>query len=279
MKSDWVLAVPVTQMVSKTSRFTDCSVEALVIEAEKDKDTVLVHAGMEMDSSLQLFPEKFPEKYFDVGMAEQHAVTFSAGLSFGGLRPFCIIPSAFLQRAYDQVIHDVDQQRIPVRFVITSAGSVVSDGPTQCGAFDITFMSCLPNMIVMAPSNEDELVHMVAAAAQTDDRPIGKSLKVLVEGKDVALLGISGSFVKNILLITVEEGSIGGFESHVSQFIALDGQLDGRIKWRPIVLRDKYIEHASPSEQLSLAGLNGHQIAATALSLLGRTREALLLMC
>ncbi|XP_031257684.1 probable 1-deoxy-D-xylulose-5-phosphate synthase, chloroplastic isoform X2 [Pistacia vera] len=319
--------------------YSDCLVEALVMEAEKDKDIVLVHAGMEMDPSLQLFQEKFPEKYFDVGMAEQHAVTFSAGLSCGGLKPFCIIPSAFLQRAYDQVIQDVDQQRIPVRFVITSAGLVGSDGPTQCGAFDITFMSCLPNMIVMAPSDEDELVHMVATAAQIDDRPvcfryprgaivrtdypmvsgipieIGKG-KVLVEGKDIALLGY-GAMVQNCLkarallsklgvevtvadarfckpldikllrelcqnhafLVTVEEGSIGGFGSHVSQFIALDGQLDGRIKWRPIVLPNNYIEHASPTEQLSFAGLTGHHIAATALSLLGRTREALLLMC
>ncbi|KAH9760811.1 1-deoxy-D-xylulose-5-phosphate synthase [Citrus sinensis] len=319
--------------------YDDCFIEALVMEAEKDKDIVVVHAGMEMDLSLQLFQEKFPERYFDVGMAEQHAVTFSAGLACGGLKPFCIIPSAFLQRAYDQVVNDVDQQRLPVRFVITSAGLVGSDGPTQCGAFDITFMSCLPNMIVMAPSDEDELVDMVATVASIDDRPvcfryprgaivrtdlpgyrgipieIGKG-KVLVEGKDVALLGY-GAMVQNCLkarallsklgidvtvadarfckpldiklvrelcqnhtfLITVEEGSIGGFGSHVSHFIALDGLLDSGVKWRPIVLPDNYIEHASPTQQLALAGLTGHHIAATALSLLGRTREALLLMC
>ncbi|GLT80502.1 hypothetical protein SLA2020_519390 [Shorea laevis] len=318
--------------------YSDCFVEALIMEAEKDKDIVVVHAGMELDPSLQLFQERFPDKFFDVGMAEQHAVTFSAGLSCGGLKPFCIIPSTFLQRAYDQVVHDVDRQRIPVRFVITSAGLVGSDGPLQCGAFDITYMSCLPNMIVMAPSNDDELVHMVTTAAQINDRPvcfrfprgvivesnncilhgipmeIGKG-KVLVEGKDVALLGY-GAMVQNCLraqtllsklgigvtvadarfckpldikllrqlcknhsiLITVEEGSIGGFGSHVAQFIALDGQLDGGIKWRPIVLPDNYIEHASPNEQLALAGLTGHHIAATTLSLLGRTREALLLM-
>ncbi|KAK4586013.1 hypothetical protein RGQ29_023264 [Quercus rubra] len=319
--------------------YSDCFVEALVLEALKDKDIVTVHAGMQMEPSLQLFQEKFPDKCFDMGIAEQHAVTFSAGLSCGGLKPFCIIPSTFLQRAYDQVVHDVDRQRIPVRFVITSAGLVGSDGPMQCGAFDITFMSCLPNMIVMAPSNEDELVHMVATAAQIDDQPvcfryprgalvqadystcsgipieIGKG-KVLSEGKDVALLGY-GAMVQNCLkarsllsklgvevtvadarfckpldiklirqlcenhafLITVEEGSIGGFGSHVAQFIALDGKLDGRTKWRPIVLPDNYIEHASADEQLSLAGLTGHHIAATALSLLGRNREALLLMC
>ncbi|KAF5456694.1 hypothetical protein F2P56_026142 [Juglans regia] len=319
--------------------YSDCFVEALVFEAEKDKDIVTVHAGMQIEPSLQLFQEKFPDKFFDVGIAEQHAVTFSAGLSCGGLKPFCIIPSTFLQRAYDQVIHDVDRQRIPVRFVITSAGLVGSDGPLQCGAFDITLMSCLPNMIVMAPSDEDELVHMVATAAQINDRPIcfryprgailgvdysicsgipieiGKG-RVLAEGKDVALLGY-GAMVQNCLrarsllsklglevtvadarfckpldikllrhlcenhafLITVEEGSIGGFGSHVAQFLTLDGQLDGRIKWRPIVLPDNYIEHASADEQLALAGLTGHHIAATALSLLGRNREALLLMC
>lgn len=319
--------------------YSDCFVEALARKAESDKDVVMVHGGVEVEPSLQLFREKFPDKFFDVGMAEQHAVTFSAGLSCGGLKPFCVIPSAFLQRAFDQVVHDVDRQRIPVRFVITSAGLVGSNGPVQCGAFDITFMSCLPNMIVMAPSDEDELVDMVETAAMVDDRPIcfryprgaivrtDKCLshgipieigrgRILAEGKDVALLGY-GSMVQNCVkarsllsklgievtvadarfckpldigllrelcenhafLVTVEEGSTGGFGSHVAQFIALDGRLDGRIKWRPIVLPDAYIEHASPNEQLSLAGLTGHHIAATVLSLLGRTREALLLMC
>ncbi|XP_061346248.1 probable 1-deoxy-D-xylulose-5-phosphate synthase, chloroplastic [Gastrolobium bilobum] len=319
--------------------YGDCFVETLIAEAEKDRDIVVVHAGIMMEPSLKLFREKFPDRFFDVGMAEQHAVTFASGLSCGGLKPFCIIPSSFLQRAYDQVVHDVDQQKIPVRFVITSAGLVGSDGPVQCGAFDITFMSCLPNMIVMAPSDEVELMHMVATATQINDRPvcfryprgalageehticdgipikIGKG-RVLVEGKDIALLGY-GSMVQNCLnahsllsklgievtvadarfckpldmkllrqlckhhsfLITVEEGSIGGFGSHVAQFIALDGLLDGRIKWRPIVLPDCYIEHAIPNEQLDQAGLTGHHIAATALSLLGRTREALQFMC
>ncbi|GAB4837557.1 1-deoxy-D-xylulose-5-phosphate synthase [Ancistrocladus abbreviatus] len=319
--------------------FSDCFVEALSFHAEKDKDIVAVHAGMGMDVSLEVFKQKFPNRFFDVGMAEQHAVTFSAGLAIGGLKPFCIIPSAFLQRAYDQVVYDVDWQKIPVRFAVSSAGLVGSDGPVRCGSFDITFMSCLPNMIVMAPSDEIELARMVATAAQIEDRPIcfryprgvvlgknnsadgempiqiGKG-KVLIEGKDVALLGY-GAMVQNCLhaqsllselgvevtvadarfckpldiklvrqlcknhsfLITVEEGSIGGFGSHVAQFIALDGKLDGRVKWRPIVLPDTYIEQASLKEQFSRAGLTGHHIAATALSLLGRTREALLLMC
>nr|AFU75320.1 1-deoxy-D-xylulose-5-phosphate synthase 3 [Aquilaria sinensis] len=318
--------------------YSDCFVEALLMEAVRDKDIVVVHAGMGLEPSLHLYQERFPDKFFDVGMAEQHAVTFAAGLSRGGLKPFCIIPSTFLQRAYDQVVHDVDRQMIPVRFVVTGAGLVGSDGPLQSGAFDITFMSCLPNMIVMAPSSEEELARMVATAAQIDDQPIcfryprgavvgtecyfpsGIPLqigegKLLIEGKDVALLGY-GAMVQNCLkaqillsklgvdvtvadarfckpldiellrklcenhdiLITVEEGSIGGFGSHVAQFLALDGLLDGRLKWRPIVLPDKYIEQALPGEQLEDAGLTGHHIAATALTLLGRNREALQLM-
>ncbi|XP_076881390.1 putative 1-deoxy-D-xylulose-5-phosphate synthase, chloroplastic [Bidens hawaiensis] len=329
------------QPSNRTQTYSDWFGEALTMEAQLDKDIMVVAAGTGagMDPSLKFFHDKFPDRIFDVGMAEQHAVTFSAGLSCGGLKPFCIIPSTFLQRAYDQVVHDVDRQKIPVRFVISSAGLVGSDGPANAGSFDITFMSCLPNMIVMAPSDEVELANMVATATCIDDRPvcfryprgaivksntsvchgvpieIGKG-RVLVEGKDIALLGY-GSMVQNCLraqsllselgiqvtvadarfckpldiklvrqlcenhsfLITVEEGSIGGFGSHVAQFITLDGKLDGSIKWRPIVLPDNYVEQASPMEQLALAGLTGHHIAATALNLLGRTREALLLMC
>ncbi|KAI3823813.1 hypothetical protein L1987_05256 [Smallanthus sonchifolius] len=328
------------QPSNRFQTYSDWFGEALTMEAQLDKDIMVVLAGSGgMEPSLKLFQDKFPDRVFDVGMAEQHAVTFSAGLSCGGLKPFCIIPSTFLQRAYDQVVHDVDRQKIPVRFVIPSAGLVGSDGPTNAGAFDITFMSCLPNMIVMAPSDEVELANMVATASCIDDRPvcfryprgaivksntsvchgvpieIGKG-RVVVEGKDIALLGY-GSMVQNCLraqsllselgiqvtvadarfckpldiklvrqlcenhsfLITVEEGSIGGFGSHVAQFITLDGKLDGSIKWRPIVLPDNYVEQASPMEQLALAGLTGHHIAATALNLLGRTREALLLMC
>ncbi|KAM7257745.1 hypothetical protein ACFE04_013486 [Oxalis oulophora] len=329
----------VTSNSSRPQTYTDCLAKALVTEAEKDKNIVIVHAGMELESSFQIIHDKFPDRFFDVGIAEQHAVTFSAGLSCSGLKPFCVVPSTYLQRAFDQIVHDVDRQNIPVRFVITSAGLVGSDGPVQSGAFDIAFMSCLPNMIVMAPSSEDELVNMVATAAQIDDQPIcfryprgvitgsdwltysgipieiGRG-KILAEGKDVALLGY-GSMVQNCLkarallsklglevtvadarfckpldiklirqlcvnhtfLITVEEGSIGGFAAHVAQFIAVDGLLDEGIKWRPIVLPDNYIEQASTEEQIAVAGLSGHHIAATALSLLGRNREALLLMC
>ncbi|KAK6162233.1 hypothetical protein DH2020_002074 [Rehmannia glutinosa] len=283
---------------SKPQTYSDHFVEALIRESEKDEDIVVVHAGMGMEPSFQLLKDSLQDKFFHVGMGEQHAVTFSA-------------------------VHDVDRQKIPVRFVITSAGLVGSDGATHSGAFDITFMSCLPNMIVMAPSDETELARMVKTAVHIDDRPVcfryprgavattdpksyvgepielGKG-RVLVEGKDIALLGF-GSMVQNCVrahsllaklgidvtvadarfckpldiklvrmlcknhkfLITVEEGSIGGFGAH----------------WRPITLPDNYIEGALPQDQLALAGLTGNHIAATALNLLGRTRDALLLMC
>ncbi|XP_042418967.1 probable 1-deoxy-D-xylulose-5-phosphate synthase, chloroplastic isoform X1 [Zingiber officinale] len=325
-------------MKSSLRTFNDVLVETLVAEAERDKSIVVVHTGIAVDPSLKLFQSRFPDRIFDIGMAEQHAITFSAGLSCGGMKPFCIIPSTFLQRGYDQVIEDVDLQKVPVRFAISNAGLVGSEGPTQSGIFDITFMACLPNMIVMAPSDEDELIDMVATAVRINDRPIcfrypriallgnGSSLhngipieigkgEILVEGKHVALLGY-GVMVQNCLkarsllaslgievtvasarfckpldielirelcqdhefLITVEEGTVGGFGAHVSQFLALDGLLDGRVKWRPVLLPDNYIEHASPREQLDIAGLTGHHIAATALSLLGRFREAFSLM-
>ncbi|ONK80971.1 uncharacterized protein A4U43_C01F23840 [Asparagus officinalis] len=326
-----------TSPLTLSTTYTKCFVEALSSEAERDKEIVVVHAGMGMDPSLQLFQSKFPERFFDVGLAEQHAVTFSAGLSCGGLKPFCILPSTFLQRAYDQVVQDVDCRKyLYVSQLQVQAGGI--EGPTQCGAFDITFMVACQNMVVMAPSDEEDLVDMVATAACIDDRPVcfryprgsivglnislrsGQPLEVgkghiLIEGKDVALLGY-GSMVQNCLmaqsllarlgvnvtvanarfckpldielirklcrehqfLVTVEEGTIGGFGSHVSQFMSLDGLLDGRIKWRPIVLPDNYVEHASLKEQLEMAGLSGYHIAATALNLLGRNREALLLL-
>lgn len=328
--------LPIT---SRPQTYSDHFAKALTTESEIDEDIVVVHAGMGMESSFQLLKNKLGDRFFDVGMAEQHAVTFSAGLACGGLKPFCIIPASFLQRAYDQVVHDVDRQKIPVRFALTSAGLVGSDGATHSGAFDITFMSCLPNMIVMAPSDEIELARMVSTAADIEDRPVcfryprgaiakmdpnlllrepievGKG-RILVEGKDIALLGF-GSMVQNCLrahsllsklgidvtvadarfckpldiklvrllcknhkfLITVEEGSIGGFGAHVAQFMSLDGLLDAGIKWRPITLPDNYIEGAPPNDQLAAAGLTGNHIAATALNLLGRTRDALLLMC
>ncbi|XP_070042226.1 1-deoxy-D-xylulose-5-phosphate synthase, chloroplastic isoform X1 [Nicotiana tabacum] len=324
---------------AKTQSYTTYFAEALIAEAEADKDIVAIHAAMGGGTGMNIFHRRFPNRCFDVGIAEQHAVTFAAGLACEGLKPFCAIYSSFLQRAYDQAMHDVDLQKLPVRFAMDRAGLVGADGPTHCGAFDVTFMACLPNMVVMAPSDETELFHMVATAAAIDDRPscfryprgngigvelpvgnkgtpleVGKG-RILVEGERVALLGY-GSAVQNCLaaaavlvtrglqvtvadarfckpldgalirslakshevLITVEEGSIGGFGSHVAQFMALDGLLDGKLKWRPIVLPDRYIDHGSPADQLAEAGLTPSHIAATVFNILGQTREALEVM-
>lgn len=324
---------------SATQSYTTYFAEALIAEAEADKSVVAIHAAMGGGTGLNYFLRRFPQRCFDVGIAEQHAVTFAAGLACEGLKPFCAIYSSFMQRAYDQVVHDVDLQKLPVRFAMDRAGLVGADGPTHCGAFDVTFMACLPNMVVMAPSDEAELFHMVATAAAIDDRPscfryprgngvgvqlppgnkgvpleIGKG-RVLIEGERVALLGygtavqsclaaaslleshglrltvVDARFCKPLdhtlirklaksheLLITVEEGSIGGFGSHVAQFLALDGLLDGKVKWRPLVLPDRYIDHGSPADQLAQAGLTPSHIAATVFNVLGQKREALEIM-
>ncbi|XP_050240228.1 probable 1-deoxy-D-xylulose-5-phosphate synthase, chloroplastic isoform X1 [Quercus robur] len=322
-----------------TQSFTTYFAEALIAEAEIDKDIVAIHAAMGGGTGLNQFLRRFPTRCFDVGIAEQHAVTFAAGLACEGVKPFCAIYSSFMQRAYDQVVHDVDLQKLPVRFAMDRAGLVGADGPTHCGAFDVTFMACLPNMVVMAPSDEAELFHMVATAAAIDDRPscfryprgngvgvqlppgnkgipleVGKG-RILIEGERVALLGY-GTAVQSCLaaaslvesrdlrvtvadarfckpldralirslaksheyLITVEEGSIGGFGSHVAQFLALDGLLDGEVKWRPLVLPDRYIDHGSPADQLTDAGLTPYHIAATVFNIIGQTREALEIM-
>ncbi|RRT69475.1 hypothetical protein B296_00030982 [Ensete ventricosum] len=324
---------------SKTQSYTNYFAEALIAEAEADEDIVAIHAAMGGGTGLNYFLRCYPTRCFDVGIAEQHAVTFAAGLACEGLKPFCAIYSSFLQRAYDQVIHDVDLQKLPVRFAMDRAGLVGADGPTHCGSFDVTYMACLPNMVVMAPSDEAELFHMVATAAAIDDRPscfrfprgngigvpipwgnkgipleVGKG-RILKEGERVALLGygtavqsclaaaslledrglkitvadarfckpLDRSLIRNLarsheVLLTVEEGSIGGFGSHVVQFLALDGLLDGTLKWRPLVLPDRYIDHGSPSDQLAEAGLTPSHIAATVLNILGQTREALEIM-
>ncbi|KAF3330355.1 putative 1-deoxy-D-xylulose-5-phosphate synthase [Carex littledalei] len=324
---------------ASTKSYTNYFAEALIAEAEADKDIVAIHAAMGGGTGLNYFLRRFPDRCFDVGIAEQHAVTFAAGMACEGIKPFCAIYSSFLQRAYDQVIHDVDLQKLPVRFAMDRAGLVGADGPTHCGAFDVTFMACLPNMVVMAPSDEAELFHMVATAAAIDDRPscfryprgngigvplppgnkgvpleVGKG-RIVLEGERVALLGY-GSAVQNCLaaaslvemhglkitvadarfckpldrslirslakshevLITVEEGSIGGFGSHVAQFMALDGLLDGNIKWRPLVLPDRYIEHGAPADQIAEAGLTASHIAATVFNIIGQTRVALEIM-
>ncbi|RWR75348.1 1-deoxy-D-xylulose 5-phosphate synthase 2 [Cinnamomum micranthum f. kanehirae] len=325
---------------SPTLAYTQCFAESLIAEAERDENIVAIHAAMGGGTGLNLFQKHFPDRCFDVGIAEQHAVTFAAGLATEGLKPFCAIYSSFLQRAYDQVVHDVDLQKLPVRFAMDRAGLVGADGPTHCGAFDTTYMACLPNMVVMAPSDETELVHMVATAAAIDDRPscfrfprgngigsplptnckgepleIGKG-RVVREGNKVAILGF-GTIVQNCvaaghvlqqefgisitiadarfckpldhqlirqlaheheILITVEEGSVGGFSSHVSHFLALNGLLDGKLKWRSMMLPDRYIEHGSPKDQIEEAGLTSKHIAATVLSLMGKNKDGLKLI-
>ncbi|CAN1329645.1 Probable 1-deoxy-D-xylulose-5-phosphate synthase 2, chloroplastic [Linum perenne] len=321
-----------TQIKPKTptNSYTQYFAESLISEAEQDGKIVAVHAAMGGGTGLNLFQKKFPSRTFDVGIAEQHAVTFAAGLATEGLKPFCAIYSSFLQRGYDQVVHDVDLQKLPVRFAMDRAGLVGADGPTHCGAFDVTFMACLPNMVVMAPCDEAELMDMVATAAAIDDRPscfrfprgngvgallpdgnkgrpleIGKG-RVLREGSRVAILGY-GTIVQNCIeaadrlksiginptvadarfckpldgelirllakeheiLITVEEGSIGGFSSHVSHYMSLNGLLDGHLKWRPMVLPDRYIDHGAQEDQIEAAGLSAKQIAASVVSLIG----------
>ncbi|XP_042419401.1 probable 1-deoxy-D-xylulose-5-phosphate synthase 2, chloroplastic [Zingiber officinale] len=321
---------------SSTLSYTRYFAESLIKEAEVDDKIVAVHAAMGSGTGLNYFQKRFPDRCYDVGIAEQHAVTFAAGLATEGLKPFCAIYSSFLQRGYDQVVHDVDLQKIPVRFALDRAGLVGADGPTHCGAFDITYMACLPNMVVMAPADESELTHMVATAVAIDDRPscfrfprgngVGVSLspdykgtpleigkgRILMEGNRVAILGY-GSILQTCIkaadslrnhgivatvadarfckpldvelirrlaneheiLITVEEGSIGGFGSHVLHFLTLSGLLDKQLKARSLVLPDRYIDHGSLQDQTEEAGLTSKHIARTVLTLLGKPKEAL----
>ncbi|KAF2310379.1 hypothetical protein GH714_008682 [Hevea brasiliensis] len=324
---------------SSTRSYTQYFAESLIAEAERDDKIVAIHAAMGGGTGLNLFQKQFPDRCFDVGIAEQHAVTFAAGLATEGLKPFCAIYSSFLQRGYDQVVHDVDLQKLPVRFALDRAGLVGADGPTHCGAFDVTYMACLPNMVVMAPSDETELMHMVATAAAIDDRPccfryprgngIGTTLppnnkgtpleigkgRILREGSRVAILGY-GTIVQSCLaaadllqkfgitatiadarfckpldgeligqlaqeheiLITAEEGSIGGFGSHVTHFLCLNGLLDGNLKLRSMVLPDRYIDHGSQADQIEEAGLSPKHIAATVVSLIGGQKDSLHLL-
>jgi 1-deoxy-D-xylulose-5-phosphate synthase len=315
--------------VSNAPSYTKVFAEALIKEAEVDEKVVAITAAMPSGTGLSLFAKQFPKRCFDVGIAEQHAVTFAAGLATEGYKPFCAIYSTFLQRAYDQVVHDVAIQRLPVRFAIDRAGLVGADGATHAGSFDVNYLGCLPGMVIMAAADEAELMHMVATAAAIDDRPsalryprgdgvgvempergsvlpIGKG-RILREGTAVALLslgtrlqeclkaaeelanrGLSATvadarFAKPIdedlvrrlvaeheVLITVEEGAVGGFAAQVLQFLATTGQLDGGLKIRPLILPDRFIEHHKPEVQYAEAGLDARAIIATALSALGR---------
>jgi 1-deoxy-D-xylulose-5-phosphate synthase len=309
--------------------YTKVFAEALMAEAAADDKIVAITAAMPSGTGLDLFGQRFPKRTFDVGIAEQHAVTFAAGLATEGYKPFCAIYSTFLQRGYDQVVHDVAIQQLPVRFAIDRAGLVGADGATHAGSFDTTYLACLPGFVVMAAADEAELMHMVATAVAIDDRPssfryprgegvgvelpsrgtplaIGKG-RIIREGTAVAILsfgtrlgeslkaadilathGLSTTvadarFCKPLdedlvrrlarnheVLITVEEGAVGGFGSHVLQFLATSGLLDHGLKIRPLNLPDTFIDHDAPLKQYDEAALNAPQIVATALAALGR---------
>ncbi len=314
---------------SNAPSFTGVFAKALVQAAESDPKVVGITAAMPDGTGIQKLMERFPDRTFDVGIAEQHAVTFAAGMATQGYKPFCAIYSTFLQRGYDQVVHDVAIQNLPVRFAIDRAGLVGADGATHAGAFDLAYLGCLPNMVVMAASDEAELMHMVATAAAYDGGPIafryprgegpgvempergevlpiGKG-RILRQGSTVALLGIGtrvyeclaaaeqlaqqgisatvadARFAKPLdaemiaklareheVLITVEEGSIGGFGSAVQQFLLNEGLLDqGMVRLRSLTLPDRFLDHGNTNALYADAGLDAKSIAAKAVSLLG----------
>ena len=310
-------------------QYTRVFANALIAEAEADERIVAVTAAMPSGTGLDRFAARFPDRTFDVGIAEQHAVTFAAGMATEGLKPYCAIYSTFLQRAYDQVVHDVAIQCLPVRFGMDRAGLVGADGATHAGSFDLAYLGCLPGIVLMAPSDELELMHMVATSAGIDDRPsgiryprgestgldlpergsvlpIGKG-RVMREGSSVAILSLGTRLAESLraadelaakgfsttvadarfakpfdtdlveqlarnhaVLITIEEGSVGGFGAAVMQHLALRGLLDGALRIRPMTLPDRFIDHNSPAAQIIEAGLGAKDIVATALTALGK---------
>ena len=309
------------QVKSKTNApsYTKVFANTLIKHAERDSKIIGITAAMPSGTGLDIFGKKFPNRMFDVGIAEQHAVTFAAGLATEGFKPYAAIYSTFLQRAYDQVVHDVAVQNLPVRFAIDRAGLVGADGPTHAGSFDITYLSTLPNFVVMAASDEAELVKMINTSVDINDKPsafryprgtgigvelpnidqkleIGKG-KVVLEGKGLAILSfgarlnecleaaenlkkkginitlIDARFAKpldeNLIwqiannhesIITIEEGSIGGFGSHVSNFLSKKNLLDNNLKFRSMIFPDKFIEHDKPEKMYNVAGLNSASI-------------------
>ncbi len=300
---------------SNTPSYTKVFAETLIKHAEQDTKIIGITGAMPSGTGLNLFEEKFPDRTFDVGIAEQHAVTFAAGLATEGYKPYAAIYSTFLQRAYDQVVHDVALQSLPVRFAIDRAGLVGADGPTHAGAFDITYLSTLPNFVVMAASDEAELVKMINTTVEINDRPsafryprgngvgvplpsikealeIGKG-RVIKEGKKVALINfgtrlveckksseklslkgidctiVDARFAKPLdeklimelatnheVLITIEEGSIGGFGSHVMQLLSDRGVFDTGLKFRSMILPDIFIDQDTPEKMYEIAGLD-----------------------
>ena len=314
-------------------QYTKVFGESLIKEARKDDHVVAITAAMPSGTGLDLFEKEFPKRCFDVGIAEQHAVTFAGGLASEGFKPFCAIYSTFLQRAYDQVVHDIAIQRLPVRFALDRAGLVGADGPTHAGAFDVAYLGCLPGFVLMAAADEADLVHMVATQVAIDDRPsalryprgegrgvpmpeegkpleIGKG-RVLREGHKVALfsygarlgeclkaadelaaLGLSTTvadarFAKPLdtdlllrlareheVLVTIEEGSIGGFGSQVLQTLADHGVLDAGLKVRTMILPDIFIDQDTPAAMYAKAGLDARGIVAKVFEALGRDAAA-----
>ncbi len=313
---------------SNAPSYTSVFAQHLLKEAAADDRICAVTAAMPDGTGLNLFAERYPSRCFDVGIAEQHGVTFSAGLAAGGMKPFCALYSTFLQRGYDQVVHDVAIQRLPVRFAIDRAGLVGADGATHAGAFDVAFLANLPGFVVMAAADEAELAHMVATAAAHDDGPIafrfprgegtgvdmperGTPLEIgkgrmIREGRRVAILsfgtrlseveaacealgakGITPTvadarFAKPLdrdmilqlaadheALITIEEGAVGGFGSHVAQLLADEGVFDDGLKFRSMVLPDIFIDQSSPADMYATAQLSAADIEAKVLSVLG----------
>ena len=320
--------------VASAPSYTGVFADSLARAARNDKDIVAITAAMPSGTGLDRFGAEFPSRYFDVGLAEQHAVAFAAGLAAEGMKPFAAIYSTFLQRAFDQIIHDVAIQRLPVRFAMDRAGYVGADGQTHCGAFDIAYMGCVPGMVVMAPSDEAELVHMVATAAAYDEGPcafryprgqgtgtalpdVGKVLdigkgRIVREGTRVALLSygtmlascldaalnlealkisttvadaryakpvdsnlVVGLAAEHEMLVTVEEGSIGGFAPQVTQLLAESGMFDRGLKFRMMTMPDTFLDHDTPKRQIEQAGLSSAHIVVTVMKALGveSTRE------
>ena len=309
--------------------YTKVFAQALIAEAEHNPNVVAVTAAMPSGTGLDAFAKRFPDRCFDVGIAEQHAVTFAAGMATEGMAPFCAIYSTFLQRAYDQVVHAVVIQSLPVRFAMDRAGLVGADGATHAGAYDLAYLGCLPGMVIMAPSDEAELMNCVATAAAIDDRPsafryprgegtgvqlpargtpweIGKG-RIVREGSKVAVLALGprlaealkaadelaargfpatvadARFMKPLdtalvdqlarhheVLITIEDGSSGGFGAAVGHHLAWSGAFDSGLRFRPMTLPDRFIDHNSPAGQLIDAGLTAKDIVAHALGALGR---------
>ena len=312
----------------KAPSYTSVFAKALIAEAKVDERIVAVNAAMPGGTGCDAFGAAFPKRCFDVGIAEQHGVTFCAGLATEGMKPFAVIYSTFLQRAYDQIVHDVAIQNLPVRFAMDRAGLVGADGATHAGSFDIAYLGCLPNFVLMAPADELELMHMVATAAAIDDQPsafryprgegIGLELpargevlplgkgRIIREGTKVALLSygcrmpevlkaadelaakglsttvadarfckpLDSELVRRLareheVLITIEEGSIGGFATHVMHDLAHAGLLESGVKFRPMTLPDFFIDHDAPQKQYDVAGLNARHIVTQALVALG----------